>query len=80
MIKRFFNSTDVRILKEQSNLILEELSDGIYLVVKDRFEKYDTEFASSADVLKSLRFTQKTVVVERGGSTGYANYLFDTRY
>jgi len=75
-MKRFYNSSDERQLKEQATLMFEELSDGIYLVVKDRLGKH-MEYATSAQVFEALNHIHNVVVVNRGGSSGYANWNFD---
>jgi hypothetical protein len=80
IMKRFFSSLDERILKDQTDTMYEEVSDGIYLIVKDRLGVYKEEFVSQAEVIEDLNSNFKTVVVHRGGSSGYANFLFDTRY
>lgn len=76
-MKRMFSTIDIRLVKEQSNIMFEEVSDGIYLVIKDRMEKFNEEFVSSTEVLTKLNFTSKVAVVSKGGSSGYANFNFD---
>jgi hypothetical protein len=80
IMKRFFSSLDERILKDQTDTMYEEVSDGIYLIVKDRLGVYKEEFVSQAEVIEDLNSNFKTVVVHRNGGSGYANFLFDTRY
>ena len=76
-IKQFYNSSDERFLKEQAMIMFKELSDGIYLVVKDRVGKF-MECASTQTVLQELNGREKIVVVSKGGGNGYANWNFDS--
>lgn len=75
-MKRFFNSSDERFLKEQSFFMFEEMSNGVYLTVKDRLGRY-MEFTNIQSVLSELNGENKTVVVSRGGGSGYANWNFE---
>jgi hypothetical protein len=76
MIKRFYSSSDERFLKEQSVLMFEEISDGVYLVIKDRVDRY-MEYATSNQVAEALNHIHKVVVVHKGNGSGYANWNFD---
>jgi hypothetical protein len=73
MIRKFYNSSDLRLLKEQCNIMFEEVSDGVYLVVKDRCNKYKA-FATSQIVAEALNHLHGVVVVHKNGISGYANY------
>lgn len=57
--------------------MFEELSDGIYFVVKNRFGDYMPEYVKSSDVMELLNNKSKVVVVYRGGGRGFANWNFD---
>jgi hypothetical protein len=41
-IKKFYSSSDYRLLKEKAYVMFEEVSDGVYLVVKNRLHSYRT--------------------------------------
>jgi hypothetical protein len=81
MIKKFYRSSDYRFLKEQASLVFDEVSDGIYSVVKNRMDYLSTiklkTFATSEQVVQALNYCEKVVVVAHGsGSIGYTNWDF----
>ena len=75
-MKKFYSSSEQTRLKEQATFVFEELSDGIYLVVKDRYNKYN-KYVSSEQVFEALNHISKVVVVNRVGINGYANWDFN---
>jgi hypothetical protein len=75
-MKRFYSSSDERLLKDHAFLMFEEISDGVYLVVKDRVDRYK-EYATPLQVVEALNHVHRVAVVNRGGGSGYANWNFE---
>ena len=77
MLKRYYDSRDERKLKEQSWFMFEEISSGVYAVIKDRFDLYgmknfDKIVVGSGDVVSALNNAKKVAVTGKSGM--YANF------
>lgn len=71
MLKRYFNNSDERKLKEQSEIMFKEVSSAVYHVEKDRFGQLQ-KYVSERDVVTALNFEKKVAVT---GSSGiYSNF------
>ncbi len=73
MMKLFYNSSDVRKLKEQSVTMFEEVSDGVYYVLKDRTGDY-FGYTTASDVVKALNNEDKVAVTNIKRVAAYANF------
>lgn len=71
MYKRYYNSTEEIRLREQSNVMLEEVSSGIYHVKKDLTGHYKG-YTESINVIFALNNEEKVAVSGRSGV--YANF------
>jgi hypothetical protein len=71
MLKKYFNSSDERILREQSMTIFKEVSSGVYHVDKDRTGVYPS-YVKSDEVVEALNNKEKIAVT--GNSGIYANF------
>jgi uncharacterized surface protein with fasciclin (FAS1) repeats len=71
MLKKYFNSSDERLLKEQSHTMFKEISSGVYHVVKDRADTYH-EFVNSEEIVRALNHSIKIAVTSNSGI--YANF------
>lgn len=72
-IHRYYSGSDVRRLKDQSHIMFEEVSDGIYRVLKDRFDELPT-YVSSIEIPKHLNSSRKVAVSHAGLGSGFANF------
>lgn len=71
MLKKYYNSSEERILKEKSSTMFSEISSGVYQVIKDREDLYP-EFISSERVVDALNINYKVSVTSKSGI--YANF------
>jgi hypothetical protein len=74
MIKKYFGNINLKYLEEQSMVMFQEVSDGIYFVVKDRTGIYPS-YVTSILVADVLNNNEKIAVVHKGvDASGYANF------
>ena len=59
MIMKYYNGSDIRILKEQSLAMFEEVSSGVYYIAKDRIDEFPTSYVTSKDVVEALNNKEK---------------------
>lgn len=74
MIMKYYNSSDIRILKEQSMVMFEEVSSGVYYVAKDRMDEFPS-YVTSKDVVEALNNKVKIAVKDSSGVSAYANFI-----
>lgn len=72
-IHRYYSSSDVRRLKDQSHIMFEEMSDGIYRVLKDRYDELPT-YVASIEIIKFLNSKMKVAVSHAGLGSGFSNF------
>mgnify|MGYP003483009170 FL=1 len=71
MLKRYYNSSDEILLREQSQTMFKEVSSGVYHVVKDREGVYPS-FVESDEVVQALNNKVDIAVVGNNGT--YSNF------
>jgi len=75
MLKKYYSSEDERELRNLSELMFEEISSGVYYVIKDRHVRH-SKFVSSDIVISSME--NKNVKTAIKGSRGvYANFNWE---
>lgn len=71
MFIRYFDSTDERRLKEQCDVMFDEVSSGVYYVKKDRLGIY-ADYITFSEVAEALNKIEKVAVTTKRRI--YANF------
>ena len=66
MLKIYYNSTDEIALKKESTTMFNEVSSGVYQVIKDRMDVYPN-YVTSVEVVEALNSREKIAVTGKSG-------------
>ncbi len=71
MMKSYYSSSEGRRLREQSNVMFEEASSGVYKVIKDRHDIY-SDYVTFKEVIEALNNEEKVAV--KSANKTYSNF------